>query len=163
MINSNHILISLDACHAKKIYAGTKKVELRRRTMHIKPETIIWIYEKLPVGAITGFATVKTVHLATPKQLWEKFGSVAGLNESEFFEYFSKIEKGCALELKEINQIDQSVRLNQLRELKKTFQPPQFFIRISETHPLFEKLNACKHQVHRESSSVTLHPFLRVA
>lgn len=160
MINSNHILISLDACHAKKIYAGTKKVELRRRTMHIKPETIIWIYEKLPIGAITGFATVKTVNSGTPKQLWEEFGSVAGINESEFFGYFSNTEKGCALELSDINQIDQSVKLNQLRELKKAFQPPQFFIRIPENHPLFEELNG-KHQFHK--NSMDLHPVRRVA
>lgn len=163
MIDSDHILISLDPRHAKKIYKGTKKVELRRRVMNIKPGTTIWFYEKVPVGAITGFSTVKTINTATPEQLWQRFSSVAGIHRTEFFKYFANARSGCALELEEVEQLDLSIGLTQLRQLKSNFQPPQFFTRLSETHPFFSKLSSLKRQYPHSTNAVNPQPILLVA
>ena len=46
MADIENILISLESRHAKNIYSGEKKIELRRRTMHVTPGTTVWIYEK---------------------------------------------------------------------------------------------------------------------
>lgn len=143
MADNENILISLEPRHAKGIYACTKKVELRRRKMHVVPGTIVWFYEKLPVGAITGYAAIKEVHMSSPEDLWARFGSVSGLTEMEFFTYFSEVTKACALELEESQQLKQPLSLTRMREALDGFQPPQFFIRISHTHPVRLALRSC--------------------
>jgi predicted transcriptional regulator len=164
MIDNDHILISLNQCHAKNIYAGTKQVELRRRTMHIAPGSTIWIYEKVPVGAITGYAIVKAIKTASPQQLWNRYSSVAGLQRAEFFEYFANISSGCAIELGEVGQLKEPVRLEQLRKLMSSFQPPQFFARLSMAHPVFKVLNtSSKNSYCSSKNAAESQPILLVA
>jgi len=130
------ILISLETRHANGIYAGTKQVELRRRPMNVVPGTTVWIYEKVPVGSITGSAVIKAVHTATPNKLWKQFGAISGLSKAEFFEYFSDVTNACALELHCAAQVDCPMPLSTLRELDCSFQPPQFFTRLHQAHPV---------------------------
>ena len=130
------ILISLETRHANGIYAGTKQVELRRRPMNVVPGTTVWIYEKVPVGSITGSAVIKAVHTATPSKLWKQFGTISGLSKAEFFDYFSEVTNACALELHCAAQVDYPMPLSMLRDLNCGFQPPQFFTRLHQTHPV---------------------------
>jgi predicted transcriptional regulator len=136
MTDDEHILISLESRHADRIYAGTKRVELRRRPINVLPGTRVWIYEKVPVGSITGSARVKAVHIAAPTKLWQEFGNVSGLSRSEFFDYFSNVTNACALVLQSATPVKRPMPLSTLRELAHGFQPPQFFLRLDRTHPL---------------------------
>lgn len=136
MTNTEHILISLTPRHAKNIFSGHKLVELRRRTMHITPGTKAWIYVKLPVGAIVGCVTVKAIHTSTPSKLWRRFGLVSGLTRNEFFDYFCDLTNGLALELEDVKELRHSVSLSSLRKVSLGFQPPQFFVRLTSTHPI---------------------------
>ena len=142
MQDKDNILISLDSCHARNIYAGTKRVELRRRIMHITPGTIVWIYEKIPTGCITGHATVTAVHIDSPKKLWGNFGSISGLSKVEFFTYFEDVDIACALVLDEIQGLHRPLSLKSLRKAVNHFQPPQFFIRLRDSHPVLSALNS---------------------
>lgn len=136
MDDKESILISLESRHAHRIYAGTKKVELRRRPMRISPGTTVWIYEKVPVGSITGSATVTAIHTAAPSKLWKQFGSISGLSKSEFFDYFGDVTTACALVLHSAMPVRQPMPLSSLRKLSGGFQPPQFFLRLDQSHPV---------------------------
>jgi len=136
MADKESILISLETRYANGIYSGTKQVELRRRPMKVSPGTTVWIYEKVPVGSITGSAVVKAVHTATPNKLWKLFGAISGLSKSEFFDYFSDVTNACALVLHGAAQVDCPMTLSTLRELDRGFQPPQFFTRLHQEHPV---------------------------
>lgn len=136
MADKENILISLESRHAKSIYAGAKRVELRRRTMHVTPGTTVWIYEKVPVGSITGSATVTAVHTASPAQLWRRFGSVSGLSKAEFFTYFSDLAVACALILDDAQHLLKPLPLASIKNTTGNFHPPQFFIRLAGTHPV---------------------------
>lgn len=138
MINEEHILISLTQRHAENIFDGRKHVELRRRTMHITSGTTAWIYVKLPVGAITGRVTITAIHTAPPATLWRRFGAVSGLSKSEFFDYFSGVTEGVALELIDTKELRQSISLASLREISSSFQPPQFFARLITSNPVLK-------------------------
>lgn len=142
MSNKEHILISLTPRHAENIFAGHKLVELRRRAMHITPGTIAWVYVKLPVGAIIGRVTISALHVSTPTSLWRRFGLVSGLSRSEFFDYFSGVTKGVALELEDVKVLRQSVSLDTLRGTTSNFQPPQFFVRLTSTNPILKTVKA---------------------
>src|SRR5579863_2728843 len=102
-----HILISLASRHAENILAGTKRVELRRRTMNIEPGATLWMYVKLPIGSIVGQARVGAIHVGAPSTLWRRFGSVSGLSRAEFFEYFCGVTRGVALVLEDSKRLTQ--------------------------------------------------------
>jgi predicted transcriptional regulator len=138
MGNGEHILISLAARHADNIFAGRKQVELRRRIMHVEPGTIVWIYVKLPIGSIIGRVKVVSVHASSPATLWRRFGPISGLSRSEFFDYFNGVEQGVALVLEDAERLPSSLSLEALREIDDSFQPPQFFVRLTAQHPVLE-------------------------
>lgn len=138
-VSSNeHILISLESRHAENIFAGHKRVELRRRTMNVSPGATLWIYVKLPVGSIVGHARIGKVHASSPNALWRRYGSVSGLSRQEFFEYFVGTEQGVALVLEQSTRLRSSLSLETLRQVDESFQPPQFFARLTSEHPLHE-------------------------
>lgn len=136
MENDEHILISLESRHADNIFAGTKRVELRRRSMNVLPGTKLWIYVKLPVGSIVGHAVVGEVYSSSPNALWRRYGSVSGLSRNEFFSYFGEVDQGVALALDQSIRLRHALPLKYLRRLAEGFQPPQFFARLTSKHPL---------------------------
>ena len=142
MGNDEHILISLESRHAENIFAGHKRVELRRRTMNISPGATLWIYVKLPVGSIIGHARIDKVHESSPNALWRRYGSVSGLSKHEFFSYFGGVEHGVALVLEQSKRLRSSLSLKALRQVDEGFQPPQFFARLTSEHPLHEAVTS---------------------
>lgn len=136
MARRQDILISLASRYAEKIFSGEKQVELRRRTMRVKPGATVWIYVKVPVGSIVGRARVESIHASSPESLWRRFGRVSGLSRSEFFEYFDGVTTGVALVLEGARRLKQALSLATLRQAAKKFQPPQFFLRLPIDHPV---------------------------
>ena len=136
MGNEGHILISLTPRHAANIFAGSKTVELRRRTMRIESGTTAWIYVKLPIGAIIGHVKVKAVHELSPATIWRRFGTVSGLSKAELFDYFEGITKGVVLELGPSQQLQNTLSLKTLRAVSSNFQPPQFFTHLADNNPV---------------------------
>lgn len=138
MREDEHILISLEPRYAESIFSGHKRVELRRRPMHVSPGTKLWIYVKLPVGSIVGHARIEKVHVSSPNALWRRYGSVSGLSKREFFDYFEDVDQGVALVLEQSKRLRHALPLETLRQLDGGFQPPQFFSRLESGHPLRE-------------------------
>ncbi|WP_081067358.1 MULTISPECIES: transcriptional regulator [Burkholderia cepacia complex] len=130
MTANDHVLISLEERHANNIFAGTKRVELRRRAMRVAEDTVVWIYVKRPVGSVLGQAIVAATHTLTPTQIWRRFGSCSGLAKREFFDYFKGLSSAFVIELKDVQKLKESVPLNALRDASSGFHPPQFFTRI---------------------------------
>lgn len=156
MTEVENILISLAPRHAQNIYDGTKKVELRRRTLHVNAGDVVWIYEKIPVGAITGSASITAVHVASPAKLWRQFGKVSGLSKVEFFEYFAGLETACALELTEAHRLLNPLSLAALRTAIGNFQPPQFFLRLRAKQAILAALQTVSHSLNNP-----LHPSIQ--
>lgn len=133
---AQQLLISLEERHANNILAGTKQVELRRRSMHVEPGSLVWFYVKKPVGAVVGYAIVGATYSAKPDTVWRKFGSISGLTKSEFVSYFDGADAASALELSDPKRLKKPVTLEELRAAAPGFQPPQFYYRIDIESPL---------------------------
>lgn len=136
MTAASHVLISLEAHHAENILSGVKKVEFRRRTMNIAPGSVVWMYVKVPVGAIVGCATVKGVHHLSPATLWKRFSKVSGLTKTDLFEYLSGSTHSIAIELVDAIRLADPIELDALRDLVDGFQPPQFFSYLPNGNPI---------------------------
>ena len=143
MTEATHALISLEARHADGILLGTKRVELRRRSMDVRTGATIWFYVKLPVGQVVGHARVRARHLLAPTTLWRRFGDVSGLTRKEFFAYFDGTSRGFALELESPSRLRTGVPLDELRSVSDGFHPPQFFQHLSHKGPLLAALLEC--------------------
>jgi predicted transcriptional regulator len=130
MTAKDHVLISLEERHANNIFAGTKRVELRRRTMHVVNGTVVWLYVKRPIGSVLGQAVVAATHTLTPNQIWRRFGTCSGLARAEFFDYFAGLSSAFVLELKDAERLKEAISLDALRDASSGFHPPQFFTRI---------------------------------
>lgn len=127
MIASTHALISLEERFAEGILNGEKLVELRRRPMRLNAGTTIWMYVKVPVGKVVGSAQVHSTNTLAPQTLWRKYGEVSGLSRTDFFNYFSGVERGFVLVLEKPVRLKNPLPLEKLRKLRDGFQPPQFF------------------------------------
>ncbi len=124
------ILISLEPRHAENILQGKKTVELRRRRPDVLPGTLLWIYSKMPVGSIVGYATISSICEDSPERLWRKFRSEVGVSRAEFFSYFDNRDLGIAIQLENAVPLIAPITLHRLREVNGKFQPPQFFARL---------------------------------
>lgn len=130
MRSAQHVLISLDNRHATNILAGTKQVELRRRTMHVEPGSIVWLYVKMPIGAVIGFVIAGTTYSAAPSTVWRKYWAVSGLRKSEFMSYFEGAATASAMAISSPKKLKRPISLCTLRTAMPGFQPPQFYCRI---------------------------------
>jgi predicted transcriptional regulator len=136
------VLISLEERHANNIFAGIKRVELRRRTMHVEVGTVIWIYVKQPVGCVVGQVVVEATHQLSPSQIWKRFGPCSGLKKSEFFAYFDGLTQAFVLELKDARKLAEVVTLSMLRDAAGGFHPPQFFSRLAPDGALAKTMSS---------------------
>ena len=136
MTATDQVLISLENRHSENIFSTSKKVEFRRRPMNVSPGAVVWLYVKVPVGAVVGSVLVSSVHNLAAETLWRRFGQVSGLSKHELLEYLSGVQKGFALELTNARRLAKPISLAELRRMAPGFHPPQFFINISKQHAL---------------------------
>jgi predicted transcriptional regulator len=80
---------------ATRILAGEKRVEFRRRS-GARELSHILVYATSPVCAVIGVAEIDRLEQASPRLLWQAFGSVGGIGRSRFFAYFAGVGRGAA-------------------------------------------------------------------
>lgn len=135
-MDREHLLISLEERHAVNILAGKKRVELRRRAMHVNEGDLVWFYVKKPIGAIIGYAVVDSCTISTPSSAWKQFGRVSGLLKPEFLSYFDGTTSAFVLQLASPNTLKRPVLLDALRAALPKFHPPQFYCRLPKDSAL---------------------------
>ena len=90
------VLISIKHKYAAKIYAGTKRYELRHNAPSFNKHTRLWIYEPKPVGMITGFVDFMDCMIAEPWSIWLTYRTALGVTHEEFAEYYKQRAKAFA-------------------------------------------------------------------
>ncbi len=124
------ILISLAPAFTKAILDGTKTVELRRRKVHAKVGTRIWLYSKVPTARVEGTARIERLQEGDLKGLWAEFSNEVGISKTEFEAYFRGCNKGYAIVLTGACAVTPAPDLKAMRQKLGGFHPPQFFKRL---------------------------------
>jgi len=117
------VLLSIKPEYANRIFSGEKKYEFRRAIFKDQKVTHIVVYASSPLRKVVGeFEVVNIIH-EDVKALWNKTGSVAGISESKYFDYFSNRGKGYAI------QIGKTKKYKPSHSLKEEYglAPPQSF------------------------------------
>lgn len=111
---------------ASRLYAGVKSFELRK---YVPRHTgFVFLLETGQTNAITGCFYFEQYVVDTVEQLWEQVGNRATSRE-RFDAYFAGKTAGVALEVLGVTQLDQPIRLQQLRTRFVDFpKPPEPYV-----------------------------------
>jgi predicted transcriptional regulator len=119
------LLLSIRVQFAKLIFAGTKRVELRRVHPRIGCGDLVFIYVPSPVKAVQGAFEVKDVVSDTTEIIWHRFGPRTGLSKEEFDAYYKGKKTACAIIIGRYWKLDKPVQLEKLKKDSKGFRAPQ--------------------------------------
>jgi predicted transcriptional regulator len=123
-------IISIHPNYADAIVAGKKTIELRRRIPELPSGTRLWIYATRPTGAVIGVATIQEVARAHPSTIWKKHRDGAGVDYASFKAYFNGAEQAVAILLAAVQHVG-PITIDQLREIRDSFHPPQVLVRLT--------------------------------
>jgi len=125
------------------IVAGHKRVEFRRRRFAC-PVTNVVVYATSPIKKVVAHFRVGHVTEATPHELWQRFRSVAGIDEQAFWDYYHGAARGVAIGIDQLVVLDRPVSLT---SVSRSLSVPQSFCYLPSR--LFDKLQNGK-EAHRE-------------
>jgi predicted transcriptional regulator len=100
------------------------------------------VYSKLPRGHIELVATADEIVAASPRKLWDLYQARIAITFAEFKLYFSGVEVGCAILLRDIKPLQPALKLAALRRTSTNFHPPQFFKRLVAHGPELKSLRS---------------------
>jgi predicted transcriptional regulator len=123
-------IISIHPSHADAILAGEKTIELRRRLPDLPPGTRLWIYATRPTAAVVGFVTIQDVARAHPRTIWNKHRSGTAVDHASFKAYFNGAQQAVAILLGATRRVT-PITIDELREIREHFHPPQVLIRLT--------------------------------
>jgi predicted transcriptional regulator len=137
------LLISIHPEFVDKIFAGEKRVELRRRRPKLKSGDLIAIYATAPRCELVGLARVVNLHESTPQGLWDVVANDAGVDRERYDRYFSGSTKAIGIVLENPVAFLCAPTLEQLRRTWPGFHPPQGFCYLNpEQTPFIDALRS---------------------
>ena len=135
-------IISLKPQYMDLVLSGKKTVELRNRIVRMKPRTVIWIYATKPVGGIVALAELDSVVHDTPSAIWIRYEREMCIDREHFDSYINNRKSVSALILSSVRKLSHSLTLDWIRRSIGSFQPPQFYSRLSLDGRLSSTLNS---------------------
>jgi predicted transcriptional regulator len=128
--DASDALISIHPRYADAILDGTKTIELRRKIPELTNGTRLWIYATRPTAAVVGVATISDVNRAHPRTIWRRHRDGAGVDHTSFMEYFNGAQEGVAILLEAVKRVG-PIAIEELREIRNPFHPPQVLLRLT--------------------------------
>lgn len=113
------VLMSIRPAYAEAIFAGTKRVELRRRRPSFGTGTRVVVYSSSPRREIQGTFRVGSILTDDLDSLWQRIGDVSGIDRTTFDAYFTGCSAGSAIEVLEPKRVQPA---------PLTIPPPQSYL-----------------------------------
>ncbi len=123
-IEDKVILLSIKPEYSKLIFRGEKTIELRKKFPRFSGRYIL-VYETHPTKKITGLLKIKKYHVKSVKELM-RFSEKAKVTKTFINEYFKGHDKGIAIEIEKVFELEEKISLERLRN-EINFSPPQNF------------------------------------
>jgi len=138
----NRILMSIKAEYAKRVLAGEKKVEIRRRFSKKWIGHKVSLYASRPESSIVGEALIKKVVVGEPESIWERFHKDIGCTREEFNNYTNSISKVYAIVLEETVPYRKTVSLEEMSTLtQKKLRAPQSYYNLNNNNTWAEAVS----------------------
>ncbi|AUP79900.1 ASCH domain-containing protein [Flavivirga eckloniae] len=130
---SKIIVLSIKPEFSNRIFNGSKKIELRKSSPKIDNDDIIIIYNTMPEKAVVGICKIKEVIDSTPKEIWNNYSEILGIDEKRYFDYYLGREKAIGLKIDCFRRFKDKITLKEIKDFIPDFSPPQTFKYFSRT------------------------------
>lgn len=134
--------MSIKPQYVSKMLSGSKTVELRTRKINLPKGSKLWIYSTLPDGCINAYGIIEDVVFDNIVNIWKQFSSEIGITKKEFDQYTKGKDKVSVIRFTKIKPLKKVYTLTHLRDELENFQPPQFFVKLPQEHPIRLLLNS---------------------
>ncbi len=124
--DKNVVVLAVRPNYAHAIMSGKKTVEFRRNGTPVNISHVA-VYSTSPDKMILGICNVTKCVVASPQQLWRKYGQKGRINRKEFFTYFEGMLKGKCYILKKPKQFSRPILLKDCWSFSRS---PQSFVYI---------------------------------
>ncbi|RPD96521.1 hypothetical protein EGM88_09140 [Aureibaculum marinum] len=94
------VVLSIKPEFAFKIFDGSKKFEFRKAIFKNRNVTSVIVYASSPVQKVIGEFEIGKIINNDLETLWSLTKEHSGITEDFFYEYFSKKERGYAIQVK---------------------------------------------------------------
>ena len=111
--NASAILMSIHPKYVDRIMGGEKKVEFRKVAFGREISYAV-IYATSPEKRIVGLFQVSFIDNDSPACLWKRYNRVAGICSADFFEYYSSVNQGVAINIGNVWKLKNPMPLNSL-------------------------------------------------
>lgn len=138
-MKTSFVILTIHPEHAKRIYDGDKKVELRKT--FTKSARVVFLYETQPVSAITGAIVVRDSFRDTSSSIAE-VASELGVPQSRTLEYLRGRSQGWAILIETAIKFNTPTKLSDLKALNHYFSPPQSFCYLEPFDAVSQTLTA---------------------
>lgn len=125
------LLISVKPQFAERIFAGAKRVELRRKRPRLTGGDRVMVYVSSPTKALAGEFTVERLLHAPTADLWLAVKDAAGVTQAEFDAYYEGADEGYAIFMSDSSRLDTPIGLDRLQEIWVGFRPPQSYMYLT--------------------------------
>jgi len=132
-MTSKVLLLSIRPKFAEKIFNGSKKIELRRIRPNLSENDIVVVYVSSPIKQIQGTFTVEKIIEKPLNELWPLVQYDAGISKKEFDEYFTGVDYGYGIYIRDIANNYQPIDLCEIRKQWGGFNPPQSYRYLSQS------------------------------
>ena len=126
-VNLKILLLSIQPKYAKKIFDGTKCVELRRIQPQISRGDVVVVYVSSPIKQIWGSFEVEKIIEKPIENLWQQVKNDAGISKEEFDVYYSGATTGVGIFLGRALNIETPINLVDIKKQWEGFHPPQSY------------------------------------
>jgi len=137
----NVALMSIHPEFAQLILDGKKKVEFRKTCFAYQVSYIV-IYATTPLKKVVGYFEVQGIQVATPKELWQSYSKVAGVGKKFFQDYYSNNNRGVAIEVGKVYQLDRFLPLDCI---SASLVAPQSYIYLD--NELFDSIKITQNSI----------------
>ncbi len=131
------ILISIMPKFVRKIFAGAKKIELRkRRPKFLHPKDRALVYASAPLQTLVGEMEIDDIVEGTPQEIWERYSEVSGVSKEFFDSYYQGHSAAAGLLIGKTFEYPTKISLGEIRQARPGFSPPQNYLYLMEGDPL---------------------------
>ena len=136
MSDPRALLLSVKPKYAEMLIDGVKTVELRRVPPRVDHGVPVLIYASTPRKAMVGVARVGAVEVGAVEAIWARYALEVGIDARDYDAYFDGASRAVAIGLYEVQRLQRSVPLDELRRRLAGFRPPQSFMYLGAADAL---------------------------
>jgi len=100
------------------------------------------VYASAPLQALVGEMEIDDIVERTPQEIWERYSEVSGVSKEFFDLYYQGHSAAAGFLIGKTFEYLRRVSLDEIRQARQGFSPPQNYFYLTEGDPLLTRVTA---------------------